>query len=210
MDFELSEEQQRCARARAAVRRPLRFRAAQSVTRGAATAGAAIVWRLYAELGLLGLPFAEEHGGFGGGPVETMIVMEASAARWCSSRISPRWCWAAGLSALGGSASSKPSCSRRSPPASCFSPSPMPSGRRATTSPTWHRARARRRGLGASTARRAWCCTATAPTNSSSRRASPAARRDRDGIGLFLVDATRARRVAARLSDARTDCARRK
>ncbi len=31
----------------------------------------------YAELGLLGLPFGEDHGGFGGGPVETMIVMEA-------------------------------------------------------------------------------------------------------------------------------------
>ena len=29
------------------------------------------------ELGLLALPFAEEHGGFAGGPVETMIVMEA-------------------------------------------------------------------------------------------------------------------------------------
>jgi pimeloyl-CoA dehydrogenase small subunit len=34
------------------------------------------LWLQYAELGLLGLPFAEEHGGFGGGPVETMIVME--------------------------------------------------------------------------------------------------------------------------------------
>ena len=35
------------------------------------------VWQQYAELGLLGLPFAESLGGFGGGPVETMIVMEA-------------------------------------------------------------------------------------------------------------------------------------
>jgi pimeloyl-CoA dehydrogenase small subunit len=35
------------------------------------------LWAQYAELGLLGLPFAEAHGGFGGGPVETMIVMEA-------------------------------------------------------------------------------------------------------------------------------------
>jgi pimeloyl-CoA dehydrogenase small subunit len=35
------------------------------------------VWQQYAELGLLGLPFAETYGGFGGGPVETMIVMEA-------------------------------------------------------------------------------------------------------------------------------------
>jgi pimeloyl-CoA dehydrogenase small subunit len=35
------------------------------------------LWAQYAELGLLGLPFPEELGGFGGGPVETMLVMEA-------------------------------------------------------------------------------------------------------------------------------------
>lgn len=34
-------------------------------------------WSQLAELGLLGLPFAEEDGGFGGGPVETMIASEA-------------------------------------------------------------------------------------------------------------------------------------
>src|SRR5262249_46614476 len=34
-------------------------------------------WAQYAELGLLGLPFAEAQGGAGGTPVETMIVMEA-------------------------------------------------------------------------------------------------------------------------------------
>ncbi len=35
------------------------------------------MWRQYVALGLTALPFAEEHGGIGGGPVETMIVMEA-------------------------------------------------------------------------------------------------------------------------------------
>jgi pimeloyl-CoA dehydrogenase small subunit len=35
------------------------------------------LWSQYAELGLLGLPFAEEHGGFGGGGIEIMLVMEA-------------------------------------------------------------------------------------------------------------------------------------
>lgn len=35
------------------------------------------MWNQFAELGLLGVPFAEELGGFGGGPVETMLVMEA-------------------------------------------------------------------------------------------------------------------------------------
>ncbi len=34
-------------------------------------------WGKLAEQGLLGLPFAEEDGGFGAGAVETMIVMEA-------------------------------------------------------------------------------------------------------------------------------------
>jgi pimeloyl-CoA dehydrogenase small subunit len=35
------------------------------------------MWARFAEQGLLGLPFTEEDGGFGGGAVETMIVMEA-------------------------------------------------------------------------------------------------------------------------------------
>ena len=35
------------------------------------------VWAQFAELGLLGLPFPEDVGGFGGGPVEVGIVMEA-------------------------------------------------------------------------------------------------------------------------------------
>ena len=34
-------------------------------------------WQAFAELGVFGLPFTEDEGGFGGGPVETMIVMEA-------------------------------------------------------------------------------------------------------------------------------------
>ena len=35
------------------------------------------LWRQFAELGLLGLAFEEKHGGIGGGPVDSMIVMEA-------------------------------------------------------------------------------------------------------------------------------------
>jgi len=35
------------------------------------------LWSQHAELGLLGLPFAESYGGFGGGPIEVMLVMEA-------------------------------------------------------------------------------------------------------------------------------------
>jgi len=35
------------------------------------------MWQQFAALGFLGLPFSEEDGGFGGTPVETMILMEA-------------------------------------------------------------------------------------------------------------------------------------
>jgi pimeloyl-CoA dehydrogenase small subunit len=35
------------------------------------------VWKQYAELGLLAVPFAEEHGGLGQGPTEAMIIAEA-------------------------------------------------------------------------------------------------------------------------------------
>jgi alkylation response protein AidB-like acyl-CoA dehydrogenase len=34
------------------------------------------VWAAFAEMGLLGLPFAAEHGGFGGSAVDVMVVME--------------------------------------------------------------------------------------------------------------------------------------
>jgi len=34
-------------------------------------------WQAMAEMGLLALPLSEDQGGFGGGPVETMLVMEA-------------------------------------------------------------------------------------------------------------------------------------
>jgi pimeloyl-CoA dehydrogenase small subunit len=41
------------------------------------TGFSAAVWDQVTELGLMGLPFEETLGGFGGGPVETAIVMEA-------------------------------------------------------------------------------------------------------------------------------------
>ena len=65
-------------------------------------------------------PFAEEHGGFGGGPVETMIVMEAFGRAPCrSSRISRLSCWAAAFLRHGGSDEQKRRASSpRSPTAS--------------------------------------------------------------------------------------------
>jgi pimeloyl-CoA dehydrogenase small subunit len=76
MDFEVTEEQRLL---RESVERLMTdrydFAARQRFAREAGGFGAE-AWRQYAELGLLGLPFAESDGGLGGGPVETMIVME--------------------------------------------------------------------------------------------------------------------------------------
>ncbi|HEX2553825.1 MAG TPA: acyl-CoA dehydrogenase family protein [Microvirga sp.] len=77
MDFDLSEEQRLL---KDSVDRLLADRydfEARKRYRGTEEGFSREIWAQYAELGLLALPFAEEHGGFGGGPVETMIVMES-------------------------------------------------------------------------------------------------------------------------------------
>jgi len=77
MDFELSDEQRLL---RESVDRLLADHYGFAQRRGylAEPEGwSTALWSRYAEQGLLGLPFAEEYGGFGGGPIEIMLVMEA-------------------------------------------------------------------------------------------------------------------------------------
>jgi alkylation response protein AidB-like acyl-CoA dehydrogenase len=77
MNFDLTEEQQLLADS---LRRYLgneytmdaRAKIVDSPTGWSET-----VWAAFAEMGLLGVPFAEEHGGFGGTAVDVMLVMEA-------------------------------------------------------------------------------------------------------------------------------------
>jgi pimeloyl-CoA dehydrogenase small subunit len=80
VDFDLSEEQQlvkdsitRLLADRYGFERRKKYEAS-------AEGWSRELWRQYAELGLLGLPFSEADGGFGGGPVETAVVMEAFGA----------------------------------------------------------------------------------------------------------------------------------
>jgi len=61
------------------------------------------IWKRYAELGLLGLPFDERHGGSGGGPVETMIVMEMLGGALALEPYLATVVLAGGLLRLGGS-----------------------------------------------------------------------------------------------------------
>src|SRR5271166_2737072 len=76
MDFELSPEQEQL---RDNVARLMRERygfEARKAYQASPSGWSEALWRDYADMGLLGAPFAEADGGFGGGPVETMIVME--------------------------------------------------------------------------------------------------------------------------------------
>jgi pimeloyl-CoA dehydrogenase small subunit len=76
MDFELSAEQELL---RDNVARLMKERygfEARKTYQAAPQGWSEALWRDYAEMGLLGAPFSEADGGFGGGAVETMIVME--------------------------------------------------------------------------------------------------------------------------------------
>ncbi len=77
MDFDLSDEQRLL---RDSVDRLIQDRYGFEARRGfrkEPDGWSRAMWAQLAEIGLLGLPFAEADGGFGGGPVETAIVMEA-------------------------------------------------------------------------------------------------------------------------------------
>ena len=75
MDFDLSNEQQQIADNLA---RLLKDKYGFEARKGYSAQGfSSDLWRQYAELGLLGAPFSEEDGGYGGGAVETMLTQEA-------------------------------------------------------------------------------------------------------------------------------------
>jgi pimeloyl-CoA dehydrogenase small subunit len=78
MDFDLSDEQRQL---KDSVDRLLADSYGDLAKRAAyqreAKGYSASLWKKYAELGLLALPFAESHGGLGQGLTETMIVAEA-------------------------------------------------------------------------------------------------------------------------------------
>jgi pimeloyl-CoA dehydrogenase small subunit len=78
MDFDLSSEQSQLKesvdRLIGGIYVSLDARRAQGASAVGFSAG---TWVQFAELGLLGIPFSEEEGGYGGGPVGISLVMEA-------------------------------------------------------------------------------------------------------------------------------------
>jgi len=77
MDFEYSEEQQLLADSvQRFIQKDYDFEARKKIV--ASEAGySEDVWRTFAEMGLLGLPVPQDYGGFGGGALDLMAVMEA-------------------------------------------------------------------------------------------------------------------------------------
>ncbi len=76
MDFELSSEQQLVGDNVARLMKDRYGFEARKTYQASPQGWSEALWREYADMGLLGAPFAEEDGGYGGGAVETMIVME--------------------------------------------------------------------------------------------------------------------------------------
>jgi alkylation response protein AidB-like acyl-CoA dehydrogenase len=76
MNFELSDEQQLLADSlRKYLTNDYAFDARTKIV-ASPTGWSEKTWAAFAEMGLLGIPFAEEHGGFGGSAVDLMSVME--------------------------------------------------------------------------------------------------------------------------------------
>ncbi len=76
MDFELSAEQQLLSDNVARLMKERYGFEARKTYQASPRGWSEALWREYADMGLLGAPFSEEDGGYGGGAVETMIVME--------------------------------------------------------------------------------------------------------------------------------------
>ena len=107
MDFSFSEEQ---TLLKDSVERFIQndygFEDRQKVTR--LEAGfSADHWKTFAELGWLGVPFAEADGGFGGGAIETMLIMEQFGRGLVVEPYLPNVILVGGLLKIAGSAAQK-------------------------------------------------------------------------------------------------------
>jgi pimeloyl-CoA dehydrogenase small subunit len=77
MHFDYNEEQQLLADSiRRFIAKDYDFETRKKIVASAEGASDA-VWQTFAEMGLLGIPFAADHGGFGGGAIDLMSAMEA-------------------------------------------------------------------------------------------------------------------------------------
>ncbi len=143
------------------------------------------MWNQYVELGLTALPFGEDDGGIGGGPVETMIVMEAFGR---SLALEPYFATHRARRRLPAAWRKRRRCARIVLPGVAAGETLLSfatsSGRRAMTSPTSPPPRRRTALLTCSTARRASRCTATSPDKIVVSARVSGEQRSQNGIGL--------------------------
>ena len=97
MDFTFNEEQQQFADAlRRYLDKSYGFEARQAIVRS--EAGVSDVhWAAFAELGLTALPVPEAQGGFNGGPIDMLVVMQELGRALV---VEPYWATAVGIEAL--------------------------------------------------------------------------------------------------------------
>ena len=163
------------------------------------------LWKRYAELGLLGLPFAEERRRFGRRAGRNHDRHGGDRPRrWRLSLISQPSCSAAVCSGLAAAKSCVPSLSRRLQPANCCSRSPI-AERQARYDLADITATARREGTAyVLDGAKIWCCMATARQRFIvSARLSAAGSATKMASRLFLIDASSERRGDARLRHGR-------
>lgn len=97
MDFSLTDEQQQLADAlRRYLSKSYGFEARQQIVRSAAGVSDE-QWAAFTELGLLALPVPEAQGGFNGGPVDMLVVMQELGR---ALTVEPYWSSVVGLEAL--------------------------------------------------------------------------------------------------------------
>jgi len=97
MDFTFNDEQQQFADAlRRYLDKSYGFEARQAIVRSDAGVSDAH-WAAFTELGLTALPVPEAQGGFNGGPVDMLVVMQELGRALV---VEPYWATAVGIEAL--------------------------------------------------------------------------------------------------------------
>ncbi|MCC8397086.1 acyl-CoA dehydrogenase [Paraburkholderia sp. MMS20-SJTR3] len=97
MDFTFNDEQQQFADAlRRYLEKNYGFDARQAIVRSEAGVSATH-WAAFTELGLTALPVPEAHGGFNGGPIDMLVVMQELGRALV---VEPYWATAVGIEAI--------------------------------------------------------------------------------------------------------------
>ena len=145
----------------------------------------AVAWEGFASMGLLGVPVPEEFGGFGGGGVDTLIVMEAFGRALVVEPYLSSVVLAGGVISLGGSEEQRRNLLPEIVDGSMKFALRIPSRGRATSSNRVETTARQSGGMWTIDGRKSVVMHARSPISLSSRR-GPAARRTAPGHHAVL------------------------